>query len=180
MVTEDCQTIAQVLSGQTGEFRRIVERYEQPIFRFAYNMIGNRHDAEDVVQEVFVAAFDGLRSYDSKRSLLLTWLFTIARNRCINRLKRRQLRTTDAPTSAICNERPEADAIRQEFWEELDTALSELPLDQKAVFVLAEIEQLSYAEIAEIEEATLGTVKSRLHRAKQKLRVLLGASGEKN
>jgi RNA polymerase sigma-70 factor (ECF subfamily) len=106
---------------------------------------------------------------------MLTWLLTITRNRCINRWKRRQAITTGEPITVVDDQYPEADAARREFWQELEDALGSLPLDQKTVFVLAEIEQLPYAQIAAIEQTTLGTVKSRLHRAKQKLRQLLGA-----
>ncbi len=176
---EDREIVALVVSGKTSEYRRLVERYEQPIFRFAYNMIGNRHDAEDVAQEVFVAAFDNLRSYDSRRSAMLTWLLTITRNRCINRWKRQRPVTTGERIDVVDIKCPESDSMRREFWEELDAALVSLPLDQKTVFVLAEIEQLPYAEIAAIEETTLGTVKSRLHRAKQKLRQLLAPDARK-
>ncbi|MBC8354630.1 MAG: RNA polymerase sigma factor [Planctomycetes bacterium] len=171
--------MSQVLDGKTGEYRRLVERYERSVFRFAYNMIGNLHDSEDLTQEVFVAAFDNLRSYDSRRSSMLTWLLTITRNRCINRWKQRRPTTVFEPDAAVNSQYPETDAIRREFWEELDAALVSLPLDQKTAFVLAEIEQLSYEEIAAIENTTLGTVKSRIHRAKQKLRKLLGAHSGK-
>ncbi len=88
--------------------------------------------------------------------------------------------TTAEPITVIDGQCPESDVIRRELWEELDAALAELPPDQKTVFVLAEIEQLTYVEVAAIEETTLGTVKSRLHRAKQKLRQLLGARLGKN
>jgi RNA polymerase sigma-70 factor (ECF subfamily) len=172
---EDCEIVAQVVGGKTDEYRRVVERYQQPVFRFAYNLTGNRHDSEDITQEVFVAAFDNLNSWDARRASMLTWLLTITRNRCINRWKRRQAITTGEPITVVDDQYPEADAARREFWQELEDALGSLPLDQKTVFVLAEIEQLPYAQIAAIEQTTLGTVKSRLHRAKQKLRQLLGA-----
>lgn len=84
MAMDDREIVALVVEGRTSEYRRLVERYQQPVFRFACNLIGNRHDAEDITQEVFVAAFDNLRSYDSRRSSLLTWLLAICRNRCIN------------------------------------------------------------------------------------------------
>ena len=129
--------------------------------------------AEDITQEVFLAAFDHLASYNAKRASLLTWLFTIARNRCVNYLKRsRPVIAGDA----IANTRPAAsndDSARNEFWSRLDEALDALPIEQKTAFVLAEIEGLPYADIAHIEQTTLGTVKSRIHRAKQRLRAVM-------
>ena len=89
MASED-QIVAQVLAGKTSEFRKLVERYHPPVLRFARNLIGDEHDAEDITQDVFLAAFDHLASYNAQRASLLTWLFTIARNRCVNYLKRKR------------------------------------------------------------------------------------------
>ena len=172
MASED-HIVAQVLAGQTGEFRNLVEQYHRPVFRFARNLITDEHDAEDITQDVFLAAFDHLQSYDARRASMLTWLFTIARNRCVNFLKRKRpvidgeaIANTQLVTN--CD-----DAGRHEFWNRLDVALDALPIEQKSAFVLAEIEGLPYADIAEIEQATLGTVKSRIHRAKQRLKAVL-------
>ncbi len=172
MASED-QIVVQVLAGKTSEFRKLVELYHQPVLRFARNMIGDEHDAEDITQEVFLAAFDHLGWYNAKRASLLTWLFTIARNRCVNYLKRKR---PVIDGEAIANIQPAAssdDSARNEFWIRLDEALDALPIEQKTAFVLAEIEGLPYADIAHIEQTTLGTVKSRIHRAKQRLRAVM-------
>ena len=175
MANED-QIVARVLAGQTSEYRTLVEQYHQPVYRFARNMIADEHDAEDIAQEVFLSAFDHLASFDARRASLMTWLFTMARNRCVNYLKRRRP-LIDGDTIA---HRPTStnsdDAARSEFWRRLDEALEALPVEQKSAFVLAEIEGLSYADIAEIEQTTLGTVKSRVHRAKRRLRAVLAPS----
>ena len=126
MASED-QIVAQVLAGKTSEFRKLVEQYHQPVFRFARNLIGDEHDAEDITQEVFLAAFDHLASYNAKRASLLTWLFTIARNRCVNYLKRTR---PVIDGKAIANTQPAAssdDSARNEFWSRLDEALNALP-----------------------------------------------------
>ncbi len=167
------QIVVQVLAGKTSEFRKLVEQYHQPVFRFARNLIGDEHDAEDITQEVFLAAFDHLASYNAKRASLLTWLFTLARNRCVNYLKRTR---PVIDGEAIANTQPATssdDSARNEFWSRLDEALDALPIEQKTAFVLAEIEGLPYADIAHIEQTTLGTVKSRIHRAKQRLRAVM-------
>lgn len=174
------QTVARVLAGETNAFRMLVKQYQQPVFRFVRNLIGDEHDAEDVTQDVFLAAFNHLSSYDAKRAALQTWLFTIARNRCVNYLKRKrpvldgEVIVETQPAKVI------ADANRKEFWIRLDEALNSLPIQQKTAFVLAEIEGLPYVDIAQIEQTTLGTVKSRIHRAKQRLRaVMTETMGEK-
>lgn len=172
MPSED-QIVARVVAGQTGEFRKLVEKYHQPVYRFALSLIGDEHDAEDIAQEVFLAAFNNLAKYEAKRASLLTWLFTITRNRCVNHLKK--LRPV-IDSTVIANAKPAIgsdESERNEFWIRLDVALDALPIDQKTAFVLAEIEGLPYADIAEIEQTTLGTVKSRIHRAKQRLRALI-------
>ena len=168
LASED-QIVVQVLAGKTGEFRKLVERYHQPVFRFARNLIGDEH----ITQEVFLAAFDHLASYNAKRASLQTWLFTIARNRCLNYLKRTR---PVIDGEAIAYTQPASrsgDSARNEFWARLEQALDGLPLEQKTAFVLAEIEGLPYADIAHIEHTTLGTVKSRIHRAKQRLRAVM-------
>ena len=173
-MTNEDQIVAQVLAGKTSEFRKLVEQYHQPVFRFARNLIGDEHDAEDITQEVFLAAFDHLASYNTNRASLLTWLFTIARNRCVNYLKRTR---PVIDGEAIANTQPavssDDDSVRNEFWSRLDEALDALPIEQKTAFVLAEIEGLPYADIAHIEQTTLGSVKSRIHRAKQRLRAVM-------
>ncbi len=177
MASEE-QIVAQVLAGKTSEFRRLVEQHQQSIFRFARNLIGDEHDAEDITQEVFLAAFDKLASYDAKRASLQTWLFTIARNRCINCLKRNQ---PVIDGQAIADTQPAAndnDSARIEFWKHLDEALDTLPIEQKTAFVLAEIEGLPYADVAHVEQTTLGTVKSRIHRARQRLRAVMAPTPE--
>ena len=172
LASED-QIIVSVLSGKTGDFRKLVEQYQQPVYRFARNLVSNEHDAEDIAQEVFLTAFDRLESYNATRAPLLTWLFIITRNRCMNYLKRKRP-VIDGET--IANLQPAAsqdESEQNEFWSRLDEALDALPIDQKVAFVLAEIEGLPYADIADIEQATLGTVKSRIHRAKQRLRAAM-------
>jgi RNA polymerase sigma-70 factor, ECF subfamily len=169
---DDRQLVRRVLAGGTDDFRVLVDRHQQSIFRFAAKILGNWEAAEDVTQDVFLAAFANLSGYDSSRAAFSTWLFTIARNRSINLLQRRQplpLNELDALGDVASTE----PIVSQELSQQLDQALAALPVEQRSAFVLAEIEELSYAEIARIEQTSLGTVKSRIHRAKQRLQSLL-------
>ncbi len=175
-MASEAQIVAQVLAGKTSEFRKLVVQYQQPVFRFTRNLIGDEHDAEDITQEVFLAAFNHLASYNAKRASLQTWLFTIARNRCVNYLKRKR---PVIDGEAIANAQRAAcsdESARSEFWSRLDKALDALPIEQKTAFVLAEIACLPYTEIAHIEKTTLGTVKSRIYRAKQRLRAVMAST----
>ena len=172
MEVEDRQLVNLVLAGQADEFRAIVDRHQQSIFRFASRLLGNWEAAEDVTQEVFLAAFANLPAYDSSRAAFSTWLFTIARNRCINLLQQRrpaplnELDTIEDVTSTD-------PIVSQELSQQLDRALAALPAEQRSAFLLAEVEELPYAEIARIEQTSLGAVKSQIHRAKQRLQSLL-------
>lgn len=161
-----------VLAGRTNDFRAIVVRHQLPLFRFAARLLGNREDAEDVTQDVFLAAFANLSGYDSSRAVFSTWLFIIARNRCINLLQRRQPIPLNEP-DAIRDVASTDPIACEELSQQLDRALAALPVEQRSAFILAEIEELPYAEIARIEQTSLGTVKSRIHRAKQRLQSLL-------
>jgi RNA polymerase sigma-70 factor, ECF subfamily len=164
--------VRRVLAGRTDDFRVLVDRHQQSIFRFAFGLVGNREEAEDITQESFLAAFANLSGYDSGHAVFSTWLFTIARNRCINVLKRRRPIALDE-TRSIADATSADPVVNRELSEQLDRALAALPVEQRSAFVLAEIEELPYAEIARIERASLGTVKSRIHRAKQRLQSLL-------
>jgi RNA polymerase sigma-70 factor (ECF subfamily) len=169
---DDRQLVRLVLAGQADAFRALVDRYQQPIFRFASKFLASREAAEDVTQDVFLSAYANLSAYDSSRAAFSTWLFTIARNRSINLLEQRRL----APLNEHQTIAAAATAdpiVAQELSEQLDRALAALPEEQRSAFVLAEIEELPYAEIARIEQTSLGTVKSRIHRAKQRLQSLL-------
>jgi len=169
----EIQIVAQVLAGQTHQFRKLVEHHHQSVYCFARNLLGNDHDAEDVSQEVFLAAFDHLASYNAKRASLRTWLITIARNKCVNYLKQKR---PVIDTKTIADTHPtkrDDDSARTEFWRRLDAALDTLPVEQKTAFVLAEFAEMPYAEIAQIEQITPGAVKSRIHRAKQRLRAVM-------
>lgn len=164
--------IQDVLAGDTDAFRGIIEQYQVGVFNLIARFIHDRSAAEDLTQDVFVAAFVKLSHYDAMRCKFSTWLWTIARNKSINYLrktKRQPPRTTSCqsdadPSRAIC---------REEFYQQLDRALSELPPHLKRVFVMAEFQQLSYEDIAQIECIRVGTVRSRIHRARKGLRALI-------
>src|SRR5262249_55316643 len=160
---DDRELVSRVLAGRTDDFRALVERHQQSIFRFALGLVGNREEAEDVTQEAFLAAFANLSGYDSSRAAFSTWLFTIARNRCMNLLKRRRPMALNE-LDVVADAAPTDPIVSQEISQQLDRALAALSVEQRSAFVLAEIEELPYAEIARIEQTSLGTLKSRINR----------------
>jgi RNA polymerase sigma-70 factor (ECF subfamily) len=177
-MTEELRIIQRVLEGDTESFRLLVERYERPVTVMIRNITADTRNCEDLAQDVFLAAFTNLRTFDPARSRFSTWLLTIARNRSINLLKKRHReRATEPPPSIDCEE-PLENATRREAFARLDEAVRSLPARQHRALVLVEFEGLSYEEAAQIEGTRIGTIKSRLSRAKAALAEILRACQE--
>jgi len=168
--------ILDVQHGKPESFRRLIERYQRPVFQMIFNLVHDSHAAEDISQDVFIAAYRKISSFDPGRSRFATWLFTIARNKSINHLRRKRVISSRVQEEAAVDTDPCQLACKEELFQKLDDCLRQLPPRQQRVFVLAEFENLPYEEIAQIECVSIGTVKSRIHRAKQKLRHALEQS----
>lgn len=172
-MAEEISIIRAVLDGDVESFRLLVQRYQGPVIRMIKNIINDHHICEDIAQDVFFTAYKKLSSFDPARSSFSTWLFTIAKNKSINAAKKKRSLTMsnlpENPDSAI----PADSLTQQEFFDRLDQGLQMLPTKQKTAFVLAEFEKLSYEQIAQIEGVRIGTIKSRINRAKIKLRSAL-------
>jgi RNA polymerase sigma-70 factor (ECF subfamily) len=178
-MTEEIGIIKAVLEGDTESFRLLVQRYQKPVVRMIANFINDRHICEDVAQEVFLAAYKKLPSFDPARSSFSTWLFTIARNKSINVGKKRRIPSTGNPPEEPDFSEPVDTLIRDELFVELDKALKSLSPGHRRALVLAEFENLPYEQIAQIEGVRIGTIKSRINRAKHRLRsALKGIDGD--
>ena len=176
---EDTGIIRAVLEGDTESFRLLVQRYQKPVIRMIANLINDRHICEDVAQEVFLAAYKKLPSFDPARGGFSTWLFTIARNKSINAIKKRKILSMSNPPENPDFSGPADSLIRDELFIELDRALNSLNPGHKRALVMAEFENLPYEQIAQIEGVKIGTIKSRINRAKHRLRSALeGAGGD--
>jgi len=176
----ETEVIRQILQGDIESFRLLLERYERPVVRMVRNITNNIESYEDVAQDVFFTAYRKLASFDPARSSFSTWLFTIARNKSLNVLrKKRVLSMSELPERAD-SRKPSDNMTRKEFFDRLDRELQALPLRQKRAFVLAEFEKLPYEQIAQIEGVRIGTIKSRINRAKNKLRLALKGFEEDN
>jgi RNA polymerase sigma-70 factor (ECF subfamily) len=175
---------ARALSGDTGAFDALVTLFTSRVFAVAYRMLGDRAEAEDLSQEVFVALYHALPTFRGE-SRLSTWIYRITRNRCLNRLKflkRRHIgahadiddhvvgRGIDDPATHARGVRdPNKKLERKELSALLEKHLMALPPEQRTLVILRDLEDLSYEEIAEVTGLPIGTVKSRLHRARTEL-----------
>ncbi|GAB4011725.1 RNA polymerase sigma factor SigE [Nocardioides ultimimeridianus] len=156
---------------------QIVEEHSDRVFRLAYRLTGNRHDAEDLTQEVFVRVFRSLHTYTP--GTFEGWLHRITTNLFLDQARRKQRIRFDAlsderaarlasPTAA-----PDTAYADGTFDDDVESALAALPPDFRAAVVLCDIEGLSYEEIADILDAKIGTVRSRIHRGRALLRSAL-------
>jgi RNA polymerase sigma-70 factor (ECF subfamily) len=175
---DDLQTIQRVLAGDIDTFRVLVERHQGPLFALVGNLVRDAADRDDIAQETFLAAYLHLGSYDPQKAKFSTWLLTIARNKCINAMTQRRPLAMEALPPRVDRRGPADRLLEREFFTQLDQALAALPFEQKTAFVLSEIEGLSHEEICQIEDVPLGTVKSRISRAKEKLRSLFSCLPE--
>ena len=172
-MNEDVNIIRDILNGDIDSFKFLVQRYQRPVIGMIKNIINDSHLCEDIAQDVLFAAFRKLKSFDSARSSFSTWLFTIAKNKSLNALKKKQIPSIGSIPEKADTNSPSKNLQSKEFFDMLDKALYNLPTRQKVAFVLAEFENLPYEEIAQIQGVRTGTVKSRINRAKKKLAIAL-------
>ena len=157
--------------GQTAPaFDLLVDRYQNRVFRLALSFLRDRAKAEDVAQDAFLKLWRALRRYDG-RATLSTWIYTIARNTCLNQIRRDSYRIALSLDAAgdVADSRSDASPTTKDC-----TALLEaLPEKNRQVLTLFYLQEKSYEEVAEMLNMPLGTVKSHLHRAKRMLAAML-------
>jgi len=179
-LVDDCK------SGNPAAFDELVRRYKDRVYHVVYRFVGNHEDAQDLAQEVFLRAHQGLAQFEG-RSKIYTWLYSIAGNLARNRLRdggRRgrdkvvrldEARADREQPAAAPN--PEQAARGRELEAAMQEALLTLPEHYRIVFVLRTVDRLSYDEIAEIAGCPKGTVKSRLNYARGQLHARLKEQG---
>ena len=184
----DRELMMRVKAGDQSAFKTIVETHQRRVINVAYRLLRNREDAEDVAQETFLRVYLSAKSYKPKAELS-TYLYTIATNLALNRLrKKKRLRWfsldqleedeetgfgQEAPADPA--DRPDESLERAEREVVVRRALDALPPAQKTAVVLSRYEGLSYKQIAEVMGLSVSAVESKLHRAKQTLRKKLSA-----
>jgi RNA polymerase sigma-70 factor, ECF subfamily len=176
VVNDDAQLIDDALAGNSSAFGRLVTRYQDRLYNTLVHVVGSTDEAYDVVQDAFVQAYLKLRSFQ-RNSAFYTWLYRIAFNLAISRRRRhkptasieqsREL-TGGEPTSR--DDAPGDPLDREERVHQVRAALANMSEEFRTVLVLREIDGCCYETIAEVLELPVGTVRSRLHRARLELR----------
>jgi RNA polymerase sigma-70 factor (ECF subfamily) len=182
-VEQDRQWVEQCLAGDESGYEQLLNRYRQGIYNLAYRMLGNAEDANDAAQETFVKAFMALDKYDP-RFKFSSWLYRIGSNLCVDHLRKRKgytvsLEENEEEGQDLKSRLPDrnldpSDSVHMSEREAImKRAIDQLDPRYKAVILLRHDRDLSYEEISSILGLPVGTVKVRVHRARQRLRDLL-------
>ena len=176
---EDLAIVRKVQDGDVDAFDALILKYRERVYSVIYNLTSNREDASDLTQETFIKAFQSINRFKGKSSFF-TWLYRIALNTSLTYLRKNKLRRffsfekmvdEDHTEGFIENMTADSDsdkaALMSELQEKLNDAFQKLSVKHRTVVTLFEIDGLSHKEIAEIVGASVGTVRSRLHYAKQ-------------
>jgi len=184
---DEVALIQQAKKGDVAAFNRLVLHYQQSVYNVAYRIMGEPQSAEDVTQDAFISAYNSLNSFRGDN--FKAWLMRIVTNGCYDELRRRKRRPqssldelTDINESFAFmrdpDEGPEAHRQRVELVAAIERCLETLPDDQRITAVLCDVEGYDYQQIARITKTTLGTVKSRMSRARARLRECLQGFAE--
>lgn len=195
----DLALVAQSQRGDRVAFNSLVERYQAAAYALALRMVGDPETAADITQDAFFSAFRAIDTF--RGTSFRAWLFRIVSNGCYDSFRARARRPATSLDAALEDEReassagavtdarlpqalidpswdPEGTALRAETIAQIQKALLKLPAEQRLALVLSDVQGLSYEEIAGIMRCSLGTVKSRIFRARAHLRALLTREGE--
>jgi|UniRef100_UPI004049DD12 RNA polymerase sigma-70 factor, ECF subfamily len=178
----DWDIVRRVQAGDVAAFDVLTLRYRGRVYGVIYNMTSNREDAADLTQDAFIKSFQSINRFQGQSSFF-TWLYRIAVNSTLTHLRKNRLRTFFSLEKVDENDRQSAEVIEaltdntgverntfvKELQERLNDAMQKLSIRHRTVVTLFEIDGLSHQEIAEIMNCSVGTVRSRLHYAKQQL-----------
>ena len=182
----DYAVVKQVQAGDVAAFDKLIHKYRERLFGVIYNLTSNREDTADLTQDAFIKAFQSINRFQGNCSFF-TWLYKIAVNATLSHLRKNRLRSffslekiqEDGANSEILEQLTDKrgadrDTYLKELQEKLNEALQKLSIPHRTVITLFEIDDLSHSEIAEVMGCSEGTVRSRLHYAKQFLQGEMG------
>ena len=184
MENNDSEIILRAINGDQEAYSKLLKKYKGAIYSMIYKMVRNKQDTEDLVQEAFIKAFSSLSSFNDEYAFS-TWLFKIATNNCIDYLRKKKLKTLsiDKPLDseegdlfielADKQENPEDGLLDREKKSKIDIAIDSLPPIYRYTIILRHKEDKSYEEISQILNIPIGTVKARIFRAREMLKIAL-------
>lgn len=182
----DLEIVHAVQGGDVAAFDQLITKYRGRVYGVVYNMTSNREDAADLTQDAFIKAFQSINRFQGQSSFF-TWLYRIAINSTLTHLRKSRLKsffslekldedgrqTAEVIEALTDNSGAERDTFIRELQEKLNEAMQKLSIRHRTVVTLFEIDGLSHQEIAEVMNCSVGTVRSRLHYAKQLLQAEL-------
>ena len=182
---DEAAVVDRAARGDRSAFAQLMEHYQSACYGLAYRLLGDPDQAADATQDAFVHAYRAIGSY--RGGIFRSWLLRITANASYDILRRRQRRPSsplpdpeegaaELPDAGAVN--PVAEATRSELYRHLETALQRLPEDQRTAVVLCDVYGMDYNEVAEMTRSALGTVKSRIHRGRLRLRELMAQHRE--
>lgn len=186
-MSADDMLVERLRSGDSAAYDQLYAEYHRLVFNLAFRFFGEREEASDVAQEVYLSIFRHVARF-SGASSLKTWIYRITVNTCLNRSRwwNRRMKQFTVPLKGLSGEpkhpilepkdprsSPEESAFRSELGTQIQKVLNQLPKDQRAAVILRDLEGLSYDEIAETLGISLGTVKSRIARGREQMRLEL-------
>lgn len=181
--SSDEALVARCCAGDLDAFGQLYARYERQVFRYAYHLLGNRDDADDIKQETFLKAYHAMPRFRYECSLL-TWLLKIGGNLCRDRLKSRARRSEVSLDLPETERRLQDDSLsldpvavveRKQTAEIVFRALQGMPEAQRDIILLHEIEGMSYQEMAEVMDCSIASIKIKLFRARRRFKERVGA-----
>jgi RNA polymerase sigma-70 factor (ECF subfamily) len=182
---DEAAVIARAAGGDRTAFAQLMEHYQSACYGLAYRLLSDADQAADATQDAFVHAYRAIASF--RGGIFRSWLLRITANASYDILRRQQRRPTttlpdpdegaaELPDLRAVN--PVAEATKSELYRHLEVALGQLPADQRTAVVLCDVYGMDYNEVAEMTKSALGTVKSRIHRGRVRLRELMAEHRE--
>jgi RNA polymerase sigma-70 factor (ECF subfamily) len=170
-------TAEKICSGDVQSFENLMNSYKDKVFNYCYRFCNDYQYAEELTQEIFVTIYKKIRLYDWQKSSLSTWIYTITHNTCINSVRTHNPETPmeeiniENMTQACATE----DVIlKEELLDKLKTSIQSLEPEERSLVIMKDYYGLKFKEISRITNLPVGTLKSRLHTSRKKIRTLLG------
>ena len=172
---QDSELIILTQKGDEQAFCDLIKKYEKKIYSIAYKFMRNEHDAQDAAQDAIIKMFINIKKF-SFQSAFTTWMYRVTANACLDALRKRSPAANFEEFERLAvsaDGNPSADLLNRELGEAIRKAVQLLPEKHIPIIVLRDMEGLKYEEIAEVLKISVGTVKSRIFRAREKLREIL-------